>query len=294
MDVKDLKCFAAVYEEQSINKAAGKLFITSQGLGKVIQKLEEELDVTLFKRSKKGVVPTESAVFLYGKTRQMLRLVRETEQGIKQIKRKGSILRMACSRGVLNALSFSLISDFMTRCPSLQVEWAEYSNREVKEKVEEQEIDLGIVVGHTSSDGIDEEKIASRDIRLIIYEGHPLYCREKVGVEELRGERIVILNEQFQVFHTFRELCKQCGFEPDVAAKTVDSSFLFQLCKGKVGIGVVIDFSTDHFRMEGVKAVELEEKVSWDIYRICQKSCVNFENIREFDRYLMENGWLQG
>ena len=47
MDIKDLKCFAAVYEERSINRAAGKLFITSQGLGKVIHKLEEELDLTL-------------------------------------------------------------------------------------------------------------------------------------------------------------------------------------------------------------------------------------------------------
>ena len=51
MDIKDLKCFAAVYEERSINRAAGgKLFITSQGLGKVIHKLEEELDITLFER----------------------------------------------------------------------------------------------------------------------------------------------------------------------------------------------------------------------------------------------------
>ena len=41
MDIKDLKCFAAVYEERSINREAGKRFITSQGLGKVIHKLEE-------------------------------------------------------------------------------------------------------------------------------------------------------------------------------------------------------------------------------------------------------------
>ncbi len=292
MDIKDLKCFAAVYEERSINRAAGKLFITSQGLGKVIHKLEEELDITLFERSKKGVAPTQGAAFLYEKTREILRLAQETEQGIRQIKRKDQTLRLACARGVLNALSFSLVSGFIAACPHLHVEWAEYSNREVKEKVEEQEADLGIVVGKTPSIHMDEEKIASRSIRLIVYEGHPLYRRETVSAKELMGERIVILNEQFQVFHTFRELCKQYGFEPNVAAKTVDSSFLFQLCQGKVGIGVVIDFSTAHFRMEGVRIVELEEKVSWDIYRICRKSCRNFENIRAFDSYLIENGWL--
>ncbi|MGI6007024.1 MAG: LysR family transcriptional regulator [Ruminococcus sp.] len=292
MDIKDLKCFAAVYEERSINKAAGKLFITAQGLGKVIQKLEEELHADLFERSKKGVVPTESAVFLYEKAKEIIRLFHETEQGIRQIKMKKKTFRLACSRGVLNALSFSLVSDFIKNHPCLQVEWTEYSNREVKEKVEDLEIDVGIVVGRTLAEGIDERKIASRHIRLIVYGDHPLYNRDKVKVEELKGERIVILNEQFQVFHTFRELCKQNGFEPDVAAKTEDSSFLFQLCKSGVGIGVVIDFSTENFLMEGVRIVELEEKVSWDIYRICRDRCKNFDNIRAFDSYLAENGWL--
>ena len=292
MDIKDLKCFAAVYEERSINRAAGKLFITSQGLGKVIHKLEEELDITLFERSKKGVVPTQGAVFGYLKSKVIQTVAHEKEHGIPPNKRKNKTLRLACARGVLNALSFSLVSGFIAACPQLHVEWAEYSNREVKEKVEEQEEDLGIVVGKTPSVHLEERKIASRDIRLIVYEGHPLYGRKAVSARELEGERIVILNEQFQVFHTFRELCKQYGFEPNVAAKTVDSSFLFQMCQGKAGIGVVIDFSTDHFRMDGVRIVELEEKVSWDIYRICRKSCRNFENIRAFDSYLMENGWL--
>ena len=48
-----------VSEEQSINKAAGKLFITQQGLSRVIANLEKNLNVKLLERNARGVFPTE-------------------------------------------------------------------------------------------------------------------------------------------------------------------------------------------------------------------------------------------
>ena len=48
MDTKDLRSFRLVYEERSINQAARHLFISPQGLSRVIQKLEEELHNKLF------------------------------------------------------------------------------------------------------------------------------------------------------------------------------------------------------------------------------------------------------
>lgn len=65
MDTKDIRYFCCVCEEKSINKAARQLFITLQGLSKIIAKLEEELHTTLFERSVKGMQPTESGIYLY-------------------------------------------------------------------------------------------------------------------------------------------------------------------------------------------------------------------------------------
>ena len=48
MDTKDLRCFRLVYEERSINQAARHLFITPQGLSRIISRLEEELHTILF------------------------------------------------------------------------------------------------------------------------------------------------------------------------------------------------------------------------------------------------------
>lgn len=65
MDTRDIRCFRLVYEASSINKAAGQLFITPQGLSCIIRNLESELQVELFVRAANGTTPTDAG-FLIG------------------------------------------------------------------------------------------------------------------------------------------------------------------------------------------------------------------------------------
>jgi len=72
MNAKALRYFWCVYEERSINKAAKQLFMTPQGLSRIIQNLEDELGATLFERSSKGMVPTKCGVYLHHQCPEIL------------------------------------------------------------------------------------------------------------------------------------------------------------------------------------------------------------------------------
>lgn len=289
MDTKELKSFVTVYEEKSINQAASKLFISSQGLSKIIKNLETELGTTLFERTQKGVFPTESAEFLYERVDLLISHLENIKNGINQLETKNKRLRIACARGVLNALSFQLILDFIEQNPEIEVEWAEYTNDEVKKMIASYKADVGIVVGESDMEPIVQKQIASRDIILTVYEGHPYYDREEISIAELKNEKIIILNEQFRVYHEFYNRCIVNGFEPQIVGKTVDSHFLYKLCKLKVGIGVLIDFSTEDFNLSNVRVIPLKEKIKWDIYQICNKKNQSYSTIKKFQKYLHNN-----
>ena len=109
MNTRDLLGFIIVFEERSINQAARKLFISPQGLSKMITNFEKELGAPLFLRTQKGMEPTESALFLYEKAHAILPEVEQVENGIRQIARRRHGLRIACANGVLNALSYRVI-----------------------------------------------------------------------------------------------------------------------------------------------------------------------------------------
>jgi len=59
MDIKELTNFIAIAENGSISKAARELHISQPPLTKQLQRLETELNVTLFERTSKGVTLTK-------------------------------------------------------------------------------------------------------------------------------------------------------------------------------------------------------------------------------------------
>ena len=60
MTITQLQYVLAVAEHQNFTKAAQKVFVTQPTLSMQIQKLEEELDVQIFDRSKKPIQLTET------------------------------------------------------------------------------------------------------------------------------------------------------------------------------------------------------------------------------------------
>ena len=61
MNQKQLQYFVTVYQTKNIQTATDRLFVSRQGVSKVIRLLEEELGQKLFIRSVRGVIPTDYA-----------------------------------------------------------------------------------------------------------------------------------------------------------------------------------------------------------------------------------------
>lgn len=286
MDAKELQYFCTVYEEKSLNRASGKLFITSQGLSRVIAKLENELNAKLFVRTQKGVVPTECAAFLYKSAQTILHQFNEMENGVRQLAQKSTHLRVACATGVFNALSFDMILSFMQNNPAIQMEWIECSNSEAKERVTNFEADAGFVIGGLADEGIFQKRLAKRKVAMMVHKTHPLYAHETLDLADLKNENIVTLNKDYRVNEDFRRKCEELGFLPKIVAETVDTNFLYKLCKLAVGVGILVDCSVDHCDMRDLKIIHFKQRFDWEIYLIIQLQNTRLPLIQAFLSHL--------
>ena len=73
-----------------MHRAAEHLFISAQGLGKIIKNLEHEYNTTFFVRSQNGVIPTDSAKLFYDWSKEFVLQDAHIKTEINNIHRKES------------------------------------------------------------------------------------------------------------------------------------------------------------------------------------------------------------
>lgn len=291
MNVGHLRCFEIVYEERSINKAARRLFMSPQGVGKNIQLLEGELGTELFERTKHGVFPTESGELLHVKAKSIIRQLEELKFSMEQLKQQKIVLRVGYVCGVFNVLPFKAILGFMDAYPQVQVTWGEYPNVIMHDMLKNSRIEYGFGVGikrDSDADGLVFRRLVQKAAMVLVYEGHSLFDRPSVRMEQLKEDKILTLNEDFYIYHALLAKCSACGFVPRIVAKTTDSVALFHLCAQRVGLAVVPEYNCENFSLKGVRAIRLEDDFGLVVHSAYKKENENIEVIRLFDRYLKE------
>ena len=97
MNIRQLEYFIVMAETQQITEAAQPLYIAQPPLSRSLQRLENELGVVLFTRTKKGIELTDTGKVLYEKGRlllknykDMLNVIKETEEGVSGTVRIGT------------------------------------------------------------------------------------------------------------------------------------------------------------------------------------------------------------
>ena len=88
MNTRNFKCFQAVYEERNLQVAANKLFLSPQGLSRIIKSLEEEVGTPLFVRNKSAGTRARKVLQDIKKTCQEIRV---SIQGAKKEEEKSNL-----------------------------------------------------------------------------------------------------------------------------------------------------------------------------------------------------------
>ncbi|MGN6712398.1 LysR family transcriptional regulator [Anaerocolumna jejuensis] len=283
MDIKHLRYFEVVYEEKSINSAAKKLFISPQGLGRILRGLEEEFHTTFFIRTHQGLVPNESGKIFYEQSKKITKEQQFMKDKIQKISCQDQIIRIGFANGVLKAISLDIVFQFMERYPDACVEWCEYENNLLIEKILALEVDYGLVVGKTQNESLFQKLMHSNNVVLLVYEGHSLYEKEYITLDMLKHEKLLVMNEQFRIYHDFVRACKAEGFIPDIKVKTMDGSTLYHLCSKKLGLAITPDFLGNQYY--NVKPIPFRWDYTWNIYGTCLHEKKNMELIRSANAY---------
>lgn len=286
MDTKDIRCFRLVYEERSIHKAAKQLFITPQGLSRIIQKLEGELQLSLFRRTTQGVVPTESGNYFYQQSQTLIYQLDDMKVKLQNLQDTQQSFRLGFSCGILNLLSLQELNLLQMQIPNARIQWDELENLEVIEQVRRGLLDLGVIIGTTPLQELTVQTLCSCKMNALVYPGHPFYEREQLSIRDLKDKPLITLNQKYFTYHSLIQRCEDFGFLPNIVITTMESQLLYRFCQEEAGIGIDADIHWDSFLLKDLHKVELYDAIPWKISLIYNRSSQKENVFSKVKRFL--------
>ena len=220
MDFRQLRYFVAVYEEGHVGRAAERLSLSQPALSQQIRQLEHSLDVSLFERGNKRLLPTLAAHTLYNHALPLLDGMQRARDALRNF--KGQALR-TLAIGVLQTVRPSLVPQLLDRVrkaqPHLVVQIYELSGLEIERRLLNGSLDIGISYLPPRQPGLHGLLLYEDELQVVIPHTHPLREFKKVSLKQAAELPMILLGEEFQVRQIWQGQLANLGRRPQVQAE---------------------------------------------------------------------------
>jgi LysR family hydrogen peroxide-inducible transcriptional activator len=201
MTFTQLEYIVAVDNCRHFATAAERCFITQPTLSMQIQKLEEELGLKIFDRSKQPVMPTETGKEIIEQARRIL-----SEKNVinELVQAKKGMLTGELKIGIIPTLAPYLlplfVQHFNKKYPHVKLVVQEMMTEHMVAALRESRIDTGILVTPLQEKGIKEQVLFYEEMLAYISRNDSAYKKTFVLAKDIDPEKLWLLEEG----HCFR------------------------------------------------------------------------------------------
>ena len=196
MTLTQLEYVLAVYKHKHFGKAAESCFVTQPTLSMQLQKLEDEIQLTLFDRSKSPIAPTDEGIVI----------IEQAQKIIKEQKRLFSILEESKEEitgefklAVIPTLSPYLIPlfirSFHKKYPKVRLQIFEHKTEDIIEMIKKDEVDAALLATPLHEKNILERVLYYEPFYLFLSPKHPYNKKAKIKQDDLDINEIWLLNK---------------------------------------------------------------------------------------------------
>jgi DNA-binding transcriptional LysR family regulator len=194
MELRHLRYFVAVAEEQNITRAAERLHISQPPLSRQIKDLEDELGVALFEHGTRSIRLTGAGVEFLGEVRGILKQV---DCAVMRLTSKHAGRSREIHVGYAPSLTAKALSlalrKFEARIPEARVHLHDMTTVEMLAGLSGDRLDVALIIGNKvkSPKTVEFEKLASFPVCIALSRDHPLVAAKGIQLQQLAGERLI-------------------------------------------------------------------------------------------------------
>lgn len=209
MTFTQLEYIIALDTYRHFTLAADQCHVTQPTLSMQIQKLEEELGITIFDRSKQPVVPTETGLEVLSQARNIVRQ-RDALQDL--IQHKKGVLTGELRIGIIPTLAPYLlplfIQQFSDKYEQVKLVVSEMTTEMIIRHLQEGSIDAGILITPLQHKGIKEHVLFYEELMVYVSRKNVLYKKQYVLAKDIDPNKLWLLEEGHCFRSQIENLCE--------------------------------------------------------------------------------------
>jgi LysR family transcriptional regulator, benzoate and cis,cis-muconate-responsive activator of ben and cat genes len=261
MELRHLRYFVKVAEEQNVTKAALRLHLSQPSLSRQIRDLEEELKVALFERTPRSLLLTQAGKIFLEEARAVLLRAEEAIQTVRGIaKGERGRLRMGYAPSLTSEMIPRMLRAFEEKHSGVKVALFDLSTEEAIQKIHDRKIDLALIVEPMQKRmrGLKFEGLATDTFCVAVPIRHPFASRKSMTLRDLKNEKWLFLSqEEYPEYHERLEMIFSDEKITITSSEEYDSmSGLITAVEAGRGVALVAS-SARHFLSRRLKLIPL-------------------------------------
>ncbi|MFW7267481.1 LysR family transcriptional regulator [Gluconacetobacter sp. Hr-1-5] len=259
MQIRALRMFVAVAREGSFSLAAKAVLSTQSTVSKAVKRLEDELDLVLIDRAAQGVALTDAGAVVF---RRGLAILAERDDLLVELAElrglKRGVLRLGLPPIGNDTLFAPSFVTFRERYPGIDIELVERGCQDLKDLLRAGEIDLAGLL-QPCGDEFAWQDVCSERVVGVVAASHPLTARESTPIDAFADSPFLLFERGFSLNQIVLAACRRSGFTPNVAARSTQVEFLFDLIAAGVGVGFLPRMMVETRQHDGIRAIALDD-----------------------------------
>ena len=238
MTLTQIQYVLAVAETGTISAAAKRLFIAQPSLTASIKELENELQVTLFRRTNKGVTLTPEGELLYSRIASAAVQIQDAEEELSATATlEHGAISISTTETALNIYLSEKLRAFHTEYPGIRLRISNHSTPQAVQAVRNGEVDFAIVTTPAEvENGLKMVELMPFYEVLVGGKTFTALASQTLSLKELAGYPLICLNEESMTRSFYRQffLEHDAVLKPDTEAATTDQ--MLTLVKSELGL----------------------------------------------------------
>lgn len=218
-DLRQLRYFVAVAEEQSYTRAAERLHVVQQSVSATIKQLEAALGVQLFVRTSRRVEATPAGEALYEHANEVFSAL---DRAWRAAQDAGGVSKPRLTVGYNSTIGrivvFHLHEELRTRMLSTELAMRPRYNDELVPQLLNGSLDVGLANYADPVDALEYETVAQLPLGIVVSKRNPLAERTMLSMADLADQTLLVVARDLgpRYYDELQRIAREAGIHSDL------------------------------------------------------------------------------